>query len=104
MRSISYISQLQLDDLENFCKLKGATIQALGQASWALIISAYTGEANVTFGTVFSGRTGTSNQAAAFPSISTVPVPCSAGKPHDEIVADMVAYNASVHRLSLIHI
>ncbi|KAK3065678.1 hypothetical protein LTR53_018151, partial [Teratosphaeriaceae sp. CCFEE 6253] len=75
-----------------------ATAQAVGQATWACLLSAYIGEPSVTFGTVFSNRVGSASEATAFPSLSTVPIACSTDKTYDEIVADMVSYNASAHR------
>lgn len=47
---------MSLPEVEEACRRDGITLQALGQASWATLLSAYTGDANVTFGTVLSGR------------------------------------------------
>lgn len=98
MLCISHTCRLRMSDLEKYCKTKGATVQAVGQATWGLLLSAYTGEPDALFGTVFSGRSKSSGPAVAFPSISTVPVRCIANKPDADVVADMVAYNAAVHR------
>lgn len=98
MRSTKRTSSLPASMIEEYCRQEGATIQAIGQATWALLVSAYTGEPNLIFGTVFSGRSGMQGQATAFPSLSTVPVHCAVNKPGREVVADMVAYNASMHR------
>ncbi len=36
--------------LKGFCRHRGVTMQAAGQAAWARVLSAYTGESSVTFG------------------------------------------------------
>ncbi|KAK4570179.1 hypothetical protein LTR86_002259 [Recurvomyces mirabilis] len=84
--------------LEDFCKFNRATIQAVGQAVWALLLSAYTGEENVVFGTVFSARSSSASQATAFPAISTIPVVCNSAADTSRIIAQMVEYNATASR------
>ncbi|KAJ5977485.1 hypothetical protein N7501_000827 [Penicillium viridicatum] len=62
--------------LEDACRNIGVTLQAAGQAAWARLLSAYTGESNVTFGTVLSGRNlSAAAQHAVFPCLVTVPTP-----------------------------
>ncbi|KGO64994.1 AMP-dependent synthetase/ligase [Penicillium italicum] len=62
--------------LEDACRDIGVTPQAAGQAAWARLLSAYTGESNVTFGTVLSGRNlSAAAQKAVFPCLVTVPTP-----------------------------
>lgn len=62
--------------LEDACRDIGVTLQAAGQAAWARLLSAYTGESNVTFGTVLSGRNlSAAAQHAVFPCLVTVPTP-----------------------------
>ena len=62
--------------LEDACRDIGVTLQAAGQAAWARLLSAYTGESNVTFGTVLSGRNlSAAAQHAVFPCLVTVPMP-----------------------------
>lgn len=65
---------------------------------WATLLSAYLGEPDVTFGTVFSGFQANTSNPVAFPTISTVPVYCNASKPAGQILKDMVSYNASAQR------
>ncbi|KAI3109232.1 hypothetical protein CBS147333_5862 [Penicillium roqueforti] len=61
---------------EDACRDIGVTLQAAGQATWARLLSAYTGESNVTFGTVLSGRNLSADaQHAVFPCLVTVPTP-----------------------------
>ncbi|KAJ5446078.1 AMP-dependent synthetase/ligase [Penicillium cf. griseofulvum] len=62
--------------LEDACRDIGVTLQAAGQAAWARLLSAYTGESSVTFGTVLSGRNlSAAAQHAVFPCLVTVPTP-----------------------------
>ena len=62
--------------LEDACRNLGVTLQAAGQAAWARVLSAYTGESNVTFGTVLSGRNlSVAAEDAVFPCLVTVPTP-----------------------------
>lgn len=91
-------SQVDLARLEQFCKVEGVTVQALGQTVWALLLAAYLGEPAVTFGTVFSGFASHAAKPVAFPTISTVPVFCNTSKVSSEIIRDMVSYNAAAQR------
>lgn len=62
--------------LEDACRNLGVTLQAAGQAAWARLLSAYTGDSSVTFGTVLSGRNlSTASHDAVFPCLVTVPTP-----------------------------
>lgn len=73
---VSVCSFPNLDSLEGRCREVGVTLQAAGQVAWARLLSAYTGEAEVVFGTVLSGRNlSASAQHAVFPCLVTIPVP-----------------------------
>ncbi|KAI7219379.1 peptide synthetase [Hortaea werneckii] len=95
---VSLESKLKQTDLDHSCRSTGVTTQALGQAAWAILLSAYIGEPNVTFGTVFSARSGSQSDNITFPAISTIPVSCSVPDSHQQLVKEMVAYNASIQR------
>ncbi|GAB1738581.1 hypothetical protein NU219Hw_g3383t1 [Hortaea werneckii] len=95
---VSLESKSKQTDLDHYCRSTGVTTQALGQAAWAVLLSAYTGEPNVTFGTVFSARSGSQSENITFPAISTIPVSCSVTDSHQQLVKEMVAYNASIQR------
>jgi hypothetical protein len=71
--------------LEDACRCIGVTLQAVGQVAWARLLFAYTGESNVTFGTVLSGRNvSADSQNAVFPCLVTVPTPlCIEGSNRD---------------------
>jgi amino acid adenylation domain-containing protein len=96
--TVQKMSGLSYASLESLCKTRGCTIQAAGQTSWALLLSAYLGEAGVTFGTVFSGRTGSQHDSVIFPSLATVPVFCNAAKGGLETLQDMTDFNSAAQR------
>ncbi|KAJ5286944.1 hypothetical protein N7478_002630 [Penicillium angulare] len=74
--SSSVRSSTSLQDLEARCRDLGVTLQAAGQAAWTRLLTAYTGERNVTFGTVLSGRNlSAAAQHAVFPCLVTLPSP-----------------------------
>ncbi|EME77241.1 uncharacterized protein MYCFIDRAFT_83197 [Pseudocercospora fijiensis CIRAD86] len=89
---------LNAEELEDFCRTEGVTIQALGPSVWALVLAACFGEAGVALGTVFAGASASSSRPIAFPSISTLPVFCDTDKEPIAVVKDMVSYNASAQR------
>jgi amino acid adenylation domain-containing protein len=91
-------SQLTYQALDRLCKRQGCTIQAAGQSAWALLLSSYLGEANVTFGTVFSGRTGSRDDNVVFPSLTTVPVSCNISERTPALLSDMTNFNGSAQR------
>ena len=92
------ICSSSLTALEKGCREAGATIQAVAQVAWAQVLSSYIGEAAVTFGVVFSGRSTEATENAAFPCITTVPVPCMIGDDSKCLLNVMLKYNASVQR------
>ena len=96
--SLNKQSDLSYSRLEELCRIQGCTIQAAGQTAWALLLSAYVGEGGVTFGTVFSGRMGSTDDSVVFPAIATVPVFCNTSKAASDILADMTNFNGSAQR------
>ena len=86
-----------LSALENRCQEMGVTIQAAGQAAWARQLAAYSGEQNVTFGTVFSGRNvSVAAQDAAFPCLVTVPLPLRIVGTNRELLDRTLKRNAAL--------
>ncbi|KAJ5387232.1 hypothetical protein N7509_009773 [Penicillium cosmopolitanum] len=86
-----------LKELENSCRHMGVTLQAAGQVAWAKLLSAYTGEKNVTFGTVLSGRNlSASAQDAVFPCLVTVPSPHHIGGTNRELLERTLKRNANL--------
>jgi amino acid adenylation domain-containing protein len=96
--AVQKTSELSYAALESSCRAKGCTIQAFGQTAWALLLSAYIGEAGVTFGTVFSGRTGSQHESTIFPSLATLPVFCNASNGISETLRDMTDFNGTAQR------
>ena len=94
----SQACSLKVPLIERFCRDRACTIQALGQSVWALLLAAYTGDANVTFGTIFSGTPNSVSKKVAFPSITTVPISCNTDCSVLGIIQSMVDYNALAQR------
>lgn len=86
-----------LKALETSCQDMGVTLQAAGQAAWARLLSAYTGEENVTFGTVLSGRNlCAAAEEAVFPCLVSVPSPHNIAGTNRELLERTVKRNASL--------
>ncbi|KAK5697898.1 NRPS protein [Elasticomyces elasticus] len=98
LHAIDHVCSLGASSLEEYCKSQNCTVQAVGQAIWASLLSAYLGESLVCFGTVFSNRAASQNQATAFPCMSTIPVACSTDKSMQSIITDMVDCNSAAQR------
>ena len=87
-----------LSTAEGFCRTESATLQALGQTAWAMLLTAYTGETDVVFGTILSGQSMPGTKGVAFPSFATIPVVTNTNLPSLEILRNMVNYNSSVQK------
>ncbi|QSZ28506.1 hypothetical protein DSL72_003003 [Monilinia vaccinii-corymbosi] len=83
-------SQASLKELEDRCRDLGVTMQAAGQATWARLLMAYTGENVTTFGMTLSGRSVCDDaNMVAFPTIVTLPW---SGYPEGRIFDTLFAY------------
>ncbi|KAJ5151010.1 Nonribosomal peptide synthase sidC [Penicillium canariense] len=83
--------------LEDGCRDVGVTLQAAGQAAWARLLAAYTGEHSVVFGTVLSGRNlSAAAQEAVFPCLVTVPSSSRIEGPNRELLHCTLKRNASL--------
>lgn len=96
--AVQKTSKLSYAALESLCKSKSCTIQAAGQTAWAMLLSAYIGEGGVTFGTVFSGRTGSQHESIMFPSLVTLPVFCNASDGISDTLRNMTDFNGTAQR------
>lgn len=97
--SASISSSQSIKALESSCRELGVTLQAAGQVAWARLLAAYTGEQNVTFGTVLSGRNlSTASQDAVFPCLVTVPSPAQIDGTNRELLDRTLKRNASLTR------
>ncbi|KAF2084781.1 nonribosomal peptide synthetase 2 [Saccharata proteae CBS 121410] len=90
-------SQTQ-SQLEAGCRDAGVTMQAAGQAAWARMLASYTGEDAATFGVVLSGRTREGAESAAFPCITTVPLPARNNASNRALLDSMMSYNSAVRK------
>ncbi|KAI0155238.1 amino acid adenylation domain-containing protein [Xylariaceae sp. FL1272] len=76
----------------------GITVQAALQAAWSRLLTTYTGEAPVTFGVVFDGRTTTESRQATLPMIVTLPIIAEASTSDAELLQQMMQFNSECRR------
>ncbi|KAM5447569.1 NRPS cluster protein [Microsporum canis] len=98
MNDIQFLSRdcsYPMEKLQIGCRELGVTLQAVGQAAWARILSSYLGESNVTYGLVLSGRN-ISEQAqdTAFPCLTTVPAQHNVEGTNRELLQQIMKSNA----------
>lgn len=92
-------SQATLRGLEDRCREIGVTVQSAGQATWARLLMAYTGENINTFGVTLSGRSVCDDaDIVAFPTIVTLPVSCNVMDSNRELLCRTMRYNAQLHK------
>jgi amino acid adenylation domain-containing protein len=92
-------STVSMMELENTCRNLGVTVQAAGQATWARLLTAYTGENVTTFGITLSGRSVCDEaDLIAFPSIVTLPVNCDVTGTNADLLSMTMAGNAQLHK------
>jgi amino acid adenylation domain-containing protein len=87
-----------LSQFENGCRASNITLQAAGLASWASLLSAYTGEPSVTFGVVLSGRNFEATESAVFPCITTVPYVCTISDDKASMLKDIMNSSAEIQQ------
>jgi hypothetical protein len=91
----SRFSSTPLADMDGQCQQLGISLQATGQGAWARLLSAYTGESNISFGLVLSGRDVSRDaQEAVFPCLVTVPFQCRTQGSNRDLVATIMRHNA----------
>ena len=73
---VKYRSSASEADIVQKCKAVGVSLSNAAMVSWAKILSAYSGESSITFGTVLSGRTGLDLANTSYPCVTTVPQHC----------------------------
>ncbi|TPX70384.1 hypothetical protein SpCBS45565_g01827 [Spizellomyces sp. 'palustris'] len=71
----SRTTELKVEEVAVACQTLNVSMQAFGQAAWGLLLAAYTGEADVIFGRVISGRSIPLDGANDIigPSFNTIP-------------------------------
>ncbi|KAK6216964.1 non-ribosomal peptide synthetase [Colletotrichum tabaci] len=79
--------------LSDNAKNIGVPIQALLEAAWTRVLSAYLGEEDVVFGVVLSGRMSEDTKDVVFPCINTVPVVAHNRSSNSELLQQLLGYN-----------
>ncbi|KAL2018433.1 hypothetical protein VTK56DRAFT_852 [Thermocarpiscus australiensis] len=91
-------SSTPLTALEEAAARSGCTLQAVFQAAWTRILSAYLGEPSVVFGVVLSGRNTEETRSAVFPCITTLPVIAANSSSNRSLLTHMLQYNAELFK------
>jgi len=92
-------SSMSRGGLNKSCERAGITLLAIAQTAWAIILAQYTGQSDVVFGTVLSGREIDSKaEPTAFPTVVTVPTPVRTDLHKMDIINNLVKFNGSVRR------
>ncbi|KAM0279736.1 hypothetical protein ACHAQH_004427 [Verticillium albo-atrum] len=89
-------SRLNFTALQSQASAAGVSIQAVLQAAWTRLLSAYLGEQTLVFGVVVSGRTLPSTEDAMFPCITTVPVISRNNGSNAELLSQTMEYNSQL--------
>ncbi|KAF4550872.1 AMP-binding enzyme-like protein 8 [Elsinoe fawcettii] len=95
---VSQVCARSRSDLETTCSSKGLSLQAIFQAAWAKLLSSYTGEEQVTFGIVHSGRVSQDTQDACFPTINTLPLTCNVAADNASVLQSLMAFNVGAQK------
>jgi amino acid adenylation domain-containing protein len=84
-------------ELRQGCKQAGMSLQTAIHCAWAQLLAAYTGDPDVTFGIVLSGRTsGERKDSVAFPTMNTLPMPLHVSKDAGDLVGQASKLNAAL--------
>ncbi|KAK9454963.1 hypothetical protein V1511DRAFT_511609 [Dipodascopsis uninucleata] len=67
------LSSISTKTLSNFVRQTDSTFQSVGLICWAILLSLYTGQSDVVFGTVLSGRSTDLERETMFPTMVTIP-------------------------------
>lgn len=94
----SAVCKAPRSQLEGHCRDKGISLQAAGQAAWARLLAAYTGESRVTFGVVSSGRNTPETVSAPFPCITTLPITSDTSVTDDVLLNSLTSYNGAIQK------
>ncbi|KAH7139354.1 hypothetical protein B0J11DRAFT_423738 [Dendryphion nanum] len=93
---VTRLSSDTLQSIEAGCRTSNTSLQVAGIASWASIISAYTGENTVTLGVVLSGRNDDATSSVAFPCITTVPYVVYVDDDKKKMLHNIMLLNANI--------
>jgi amino acid adenylation domain-containing protein len=95
---ITRMASRTMAELDAGCRIANISLQVAGIASWATLLSAYTGEQSVTFGVVLSGRNLEGADTAVFPCINTVPIVCNISDRKRETLDNVKILSAEIQR------
>ena len=105
IKSTTLSSSHDLRDLQDGCRSAGFTLHAAGQAAWARLLSAYTGEPVVAFGTVLSGRDIIPNgDIVVFPCLTTVATVGYCKGSNKDLVESLMQFNSLVRQHQFTHL
>lgn len=90
----SQVSSSPLSELEAACRDLDVSMQAVTGYTWALILSQYVGNEDVTFGTVLSGRSFEDAEDVTFPLIATLPSAVNLSMPASKTMKHLTDLNA----------
>ncbi|KAL0943050.1 peptide synthetase [Colletotrichum truncatum] len=93
LASRTKLASISFDGLAERAKQANVPIQALLEATWTRVLSAYLGEEDVVFGVVLSGRIDDETESAVFPCINTVPVVAHNRHSNAELLNQMLNYH-----------
>ncbi|KAI9724257.1 MAG: NRPS [Chrysothrix sp. TS-e1954] len=97
-QSVSSLAAVPSKDMDALCASANTTIQAVGQAAWARVLAAYSGEDVVTFGTVYSGRLTKETELSALPCIFTQPMTLDAAQDDTSLLQCVADFNVAAQR------
>ncbi|KAK9478731.1 hypothetical protein V1514DRAFT_356642 [Lipomyces japonicus] len=87
---ISTISTTSHSELQSLASDLGITIQTAGIAAWSKVLSAYSAEAEVTFGLVLSGKIGIEkSDSTLFPCLTTLPIKVAVKGTNEELLRNI---------------
>lgn len=94
---LSKSSSKTFEHLQNGCRIAGITLQVAGQAAWARLLASYTGESDITYGVVLSGRTiSAESQDAVFPCLTTLPSSYRIDGRNQDLLSRIMQMNANL--------
>ena len=93
----SIVSSMSTSALHHAAQEADLSVQAIIQASWTRVLSAYLGEDNVVFGVSLSGRVDKTTLDTPLPCLTTVPVVASNADSNDELLRYMMNYTVGMH-------
>lgn len=70
------LCSIDLANIHTFCKKQSISLQTFSQACWAMVLARLTGQLDVCFGVVMSGRDFEGAEDLVFPTMNTVAVRC----------------------------